>query len=398
MLAFQRLCGSLPQRLVGSMITCESPVSDPPTTRPGVLTLHAPGRLHLGFLDPAATLGRPFGSLGLVIEGFETVVELQGASVDSVTGVTAAAIAETGRARAHLALLREHTGCRDALALRLLQVLPAHAGFGSGTQLALAIGRAFVQWFDLQVDNATLAGWLGRGQRSGIGIAGFDQGGLLLDGGPGADGTPAPLLARLPLPAAWRVLVVQDTTLQGLSGAHEKQAIAALPPLPQAVAADICHQVLMRVLPGAASADFASFAAGLTQVQALLGAHFAPAQGGSAYTSAVAGQLVQWIAEACRGRSAAGEEKLHGAAVGEAATHGAAVGEAATHGAAVGEAATHGAAVGQSSWGPTAFVILPSAAAAEAAVLAARAAGLVRPGLVLQIVRARNHGATLSHH
>ncbi len=348
------------------MLTCDTTVPELPTTRQGSLRLRAPGRLHLGFLDPAGSLGRPFGGLGLVIDGFETVVELRDAQVDSVTALTPAAQAEVGRARAHLGRLRERTGCRGALALRLLQVLPAHAGFGSGTQLALAIGRAFVQWHGLQIDNTTLAGWLGRGQRSGIGIAGFDQGGLLLDGGPGADGTPAPLLARLPLPEAWRVLVVQDITAQGLSGVHEVQAIGTLPPLPQAVAAEICHQVLMRVLPGAACADFAAFAGGVTHVQALLGAHFAPAQGGSAYTSAAVGQLVQWIAEACRGRATAGQE------------------------------APHGAAVGQSSWGPTAFAILPSPAAAEAAVQAARAAGLVRDGLSLQIVRARNHGATLS--
>ncbi|HEY6135509.1 MAG TPA: beta-ribofuranosylaminobenzene 5'-phosphate synthase family protein [Rubrivivax sp.] len=332
----------------------------------GGLALHAPGRLHLGFLDPAGTLGRPFGSLGLVIEGFETVVELRAAAVDSVTAVGPAAQAEVGRARAHLERLREHTGRHGAVQMRLLRVLPAHAGFGSGTQLALAIGRAFVQWHGLAVDNATLAGWLGRGQRSGIGIAGFDQGGLLLDGGPGANGTAAPLLARLSLPEAWRVVVVQDTTRQGLSGIPEQQALVELPPLPQAVAAEICHHVLMRVLAGAASADFAAFAAGLTRVQQLLGDHFAPAQGGSAYTSAAVGQLVQWLAEAHRGRAVAGEE------------------------------APHGAAVGQSSWGPTGFAILPTAAAAEAAVRAVHAAGLVRAGLSLLVVRARNHGATFS--
>ena len=368
MLAFQGQGGTLPFSLPCAMLTPDIFVSDLPTTRPGRLTLHAPGRLHLGFLDPAGTLGRPFGSLGLMIDGFETVLELSAAQADAVTAPTPAAQAEIGRARAHLERLREHTGCLAPLHLRLLQVLPAHAGFGSGTQLALAIGRAFVHWHGLDVDSATLAGWLGRGLRSGIGIAGFDQGGLLLDGGPSADGAAAPLLARLALPEAWRVVVVQDTTQAGLSGAREKQAIAALPPLPREVAAEICHHVLMRVLPGAACADFEAFAAGVTHVQELLGAHFAPAQGGSPYTSAAVGQLVQWVAEACRGRAGAGAE------------------------------APHGAAVGQSSWGPTGFAILPSAAAAEAAVEAARAAGLVRAGLSLRIVRARNHGATLSPH
>ncbi|MBS0445366.1 MAG: beta-ribofuranosylaminobenzene 5'-phosphate synthase [Proteobacteria bacterium] len=318
-----------------------------------MLTLRTPGRLHLGFLDPSGSLGRRFGSLGLVIEGYETALELCAAERDAISGDTPAARAELERAAAHLDRLRRQSGCRAPLALRLIDVLPAHAGFGSGTQLALAIGRAFAQWHGLTVNSATLAQWLGRGVRSGIGIAGFDEGGLLVDGGPSADGTPAPLLSRVALPAAWRVIVVEDRTQSGLSGSRERAALAELAPMPQAVAAEICHQVLMRVLPGAASAEFASFATGLTRVQQLLGEHFAPAQGGSAYTSAAVGQLVQWIAEA-----------------------------------------THGA-VGQSSWGPTGFVILPSEAEADAMVDAARRAGLVTAGLALRVVRGRNRGATL---
>lgn len=347
------------------MLTCEMPLPPLMATRPRTVLVRAPGRLHLGFLDPAGTLGRRFGSLGLVIEDFETVIELAlaapGTAGDEVTALTRPAASEIERARGHLAQLRARTGLVAPLQLRLVQVLPAHAGFGSGTQLALAIGRAFAQCHGLATDSATLARWLGRGQRSGIGIAGFDQGGLLLDGGPGADGSAAPVLARLALPEAWRVLVVQDLSQQGLSGAQERQAIARLAPLPRASAADICHQMLMRVLPGAAAADFAAFAAGLTQVQALLGEHFAPAQGGSAFTSAAVGQLLQWLAE--------GTQDGH---------------------------SRPGAAVGQSSWGPTGFAILPSLAAAEAAVRSAHAAGLVGDGLQLQIVRPRNSGAGIS--
>ncbi len=329
------------------------------------VTLRAPGRLHLGFLDPAGTLGRRFGSLGLVIDGFATQLEISAAAAVAVVGMDAAAEAEVERARAYLECLREHTRCRQTLRLSLLHVLPAHAGFGSGTQLALAIGRAFACWHGLEVDSGTLAHWLGRGRRSGIGIVGFDQGGLLLDGGPGPDGQPAPLLSRMPLPDSWRILVVQDLTRRGLCGDRERQAMAALSPLPRATAAEICHQVLMRVLPGAASGDFAAFAAGVTRMQTLLGEHFAPAQGGSAYTSPAVGQLVQWIGDLSR--------------VQATATDG----------------ASHGAAIGQSSWGPTGFAILPSQAAADAVVAAARRAGLVPPGLTLQVVASSNHGATL---
>ncbi len=316
--------------------------------------LCAPGRLHLGFLDPGGSLGRRFGSLGLVIDGFETEIELGASSADRVSACSVDARAEVERSAAHLNTLQRRTGLREPLHLKLVRVLPAHSGFGSGTQLALAIGRAFAQWHGLDVSTPELARWLARGLRSGIGIAGFDQGGLLLDGGPGSDGSSAPVLSRIALPAAWRVVVVQDGTHQGLSGANERQAIASLAPLPQAVAADICHQVLMRVLPSAASAEFAPFAAGITRIQQALGDHFAPAQGGGAFTSAAVGRLIGWMGSA---------EPL--------------------------------CARGQSSWGPTGFAIFPSQARAQAVLDAARAANIVDASVTVRIVSGRNSGATV---
>lgn len=319
------------------------------------VSVSAPGRLHLGFLDPSGSLGRAFGSLGVVIDGFTTEIELSASPLDHLAADTPAAEAELARAAAHLSLLRQHSGCHAPLSLRLCQVLPPHAGFGSGTQLASAIGRAFAEWHGLDVGTATLAHWLGRGLRSGIGIAGFDTGGLLLDGGPGADGLPAPLLSRIPFPEEWRIVVVQDPVHRGLSGGAEKNAIASLPPLPQAVAADICHQVLMRVLPGAASEEFAPFAAGINRMQQLLGDHFAPAQGG-VFTSLAVARLMRWFADASR---------------------------------------ANGAAIGQSSWGPTGFAIVSSEARAQLLVDAARAGGHVDPQLEIRIVTGRNRGAAV---
>jgi beta-ribofuranosylaminobenzene 5'-phosphate synthase len=324
-----------------------------------VVAVDAPARLHLGFLDPSGSLGRRFGSIGLVIDGPATQVEISAAGVDAVLAATAATQAELTRAAACMQRLRENTGRRQPLQLRLRQVLPPHAGLGSGTQLALAIGTAFARWHGLDVNAPTLATWLGRGLRSGVGIAGFDLGGLLVDGGPGADGRPAPLLSRIDLPAAWCVVLVQDARLQGLSGGDEKQALVALPPLAQTAAAEICHQVLMRILPGAALGEFSAFASGVTHVQRVLGEHFAPAQQGRTFTSVAVGRLVQWL----------GSVDLDG------------------------EAAR--AAVGQSSWGPTGFAVLPSQASAEALLLAARAAGVIDSGLDVRIVAARNHGAVV---
>jgi beta-RFAP synthase len=372
-----------------------------PAAGPGTVCVAAPGRLHLGFLDPSASLGRRFGSLGLVVDGLQTVVVLGFADTGGVTpgakpevtGTAAAgrpaagersgadilsastdlppkhASAELARAAAHLDAMRRALGkapgraaLQRRLHLHLHDALPAHAGLGSGTQLGLAVGRAFCALHGLTVTTVDIARITGRGLRSGVGIAGFDQGGLLLDGGPPPAGPsdepgmggPAPLLSRIELPPAWRVLLVLDPSRRGLSGADEKAAITRLAPLPREAAAELCHEVLMRVLAGAASDDFAAFAAGLNRVQQLLGDHFAPAQGGSAYTSSAVARVLTWLHE--RG----------------------------------------GCAVGQSSWGPTGFAIFPDTAEAEARWVAVQQAGLVDAGLQGLIVAARSRGAEIT--
>lgn len=318
------------------------------------ITVRAPGRLHLGFLDPAATLGRRFGSLGLVIEEFETVVQLSPATRDEVTAAEGIDQDELARAATHLSALRSHTGLQQPLHLHLARLLPPHAGFGSGTQLALAIGRAYAQLHGIGLSTRQIASYLGRGLRSGVGIGGFDHGGLLLDGGPNADRSAAPLTARLDFPAAWRIVLAIDPQHAGLSGSQEKQALAALPPFPREAAAEICHRLLMQVLPGAASGDFDAFAEGLTRMQQLLGDHFAPAQGGRAYTSPAVAHFMAWAADHTR------------------------------------------AALGQSSWGPTGFAIVPSATEADTLVQAAPRAGAAAAPLMLQAVRGRNAGAGIS--
>src|SRR5262245_56161758 len=118
---------------------------------PGSVTVLAPGRLHLGFLDPAGSLGRRFGSVGLVIEGFQTRIALGTAGQDSVAAASPEAGAEMERAAACLQTLREQSGRHAPLRLELLEVLPPHTGLGSGTQLALAVGRAFAGLHGLDV-------------------------------------------------------------------------------------------------------------------------------------------------------------------------------------------------------------------------------------------------------
>ncbi len=310
----------------------------------------SPARLHLGFVDPSATLGRRFGSLGVAIDGFDTVVELRSAAHDHAVAAPGCEAA-LPRAQAALALMREALGWQQPIELHLLQAAPAHAGLGSGTQLALAVGKAVCELAAAHRPTALIAQAQGRGLRSGVGIAAFDRGGLLLDGGPDDRGRPAPLLSRVPMPSAWRVLLVLDPRRRGLHGDAEREALSGLAPLPRERAAAICHEILMRVLPSAACEQFEPFAAGITEIQRIVGSHFAPAQAGSAFASPAVAALIRWMATQ--------------ADVG----------------------------IGQSSWGPTGFVCVPSADAADDLIARARAADVPDRALALHACSFRNTGA-----
>lgn len=316
------------------------------------VTVAAPGRLHLGFLDPDGALGRRFGSLGLTIDGPATRIALRHASLDAIDAAPGTE-QDVERAREHVTALKRLFRRDTPLAIQLHEALPAHAGLGSGTQLALALARGFASLHGIDVTTADLARALGRGKRSGIGVAAFDRGGFLVDGGPGRDG-PAPLLARAEFPEHWRVLLVLDPRGAGLHGEDEGRALARLEPMPQETAAHLAHLVLMQILPALHEAEFGRFAQGVSEVQRVIGAYFAPAQNSSAYTSAEVAQVVEWLG------------------------------------------ANFDAAIGQSSWGPTGFAIFSSQADADRAVDRARAAGQVAAPLALRIVKGRSHGALLT--
>lgn len=318
------------------------------------IRVDAPSRLHLGFLDPNASLGRRFASLGLVIDAFATRLEVSSARENFIASEDSRQQEVVRRLARHLDTLQRETGRSQPLHVRLRSAPPAHSGFGSGTQLALALGRAFCALHGLELSTRRLAAMLGRGERSGVGIAGFDQGGLLLDGGPGPAGTPAPVLARLDFPAAWRVLLVLDERIDGLSGAAERAAMDQLAPFPRELAADLCHQVLLKVLPAVIEQRFEPFAEGVSRIQSQIGDYFAPAQGGSMYTSAAVAAFMDWL----RAQGPAG--------------------------------------LGQSSWGPTGFAILPSEAEARRLIALAQAQGAIDPALRTVVCGANNRGANVS--
>jgi beta-ribofuranosylaminobenzene 5'-phosphate synthase len=300
-------------------------------------------RLHFGFLDPSGRGERPFGSFGLAIDRPQTRLSLTRASEPALTGVDCA------RAEPYLRAVAAQFG-KGTYHLHLDEVIPAHAGLGSGTQLALAIGAGVATLEGLKLDLHDIAAKLDRGKRSGIGIGTFGQGGAVLDGGPGKASLP-PILSALAFPREWRVLLIFDPDTKGLYGDKEIEAFAELPDFPPSETAELCRRVLLDALPAIAEHEFRTFCDAVGYMQRCMGAYFGPLQGGP-YVSKGVAEIVDWLARA----------GITG--------------------------------IGQSSWGPTGFVFAASQGEAERLLEAAvkRAQG---SSLKFEIARARNRSASI---
>jgi beta-ribofuranosylaminobenzene 5'-phosphate synthase len=282
------------------------------------VAVHTPSRLHFGLLGWGPDAPRQFGGAGLMVEAPGLALEAEPAPTWRAEGPLAERALDIAR---HLAArLRPEMMLAPAF-LRIESAAPEHAGLGTGTQLTLAVAGALLSLaapgrLEPFRSSRTLGAWLaeltGRGRRSGIGVHGFDRGGLIVDGGHGhVEGVP-PLVAHHDFPGDWRVLLVIPELPAGLHGRDERDAFAGLPPMPGAVTERLCRLLVLGLLPAVGERDLPAFGAALAEFQARVGESFAPAQGG-----AFAHPRLAEIARALR------DAGLHG--------------------------------VGQSSWGPTLY-------------------------------------------
>ena len=320
------------------------PGADRVTAPCELVSVSTSARLHFGFLDPSGRGPRPFGSFGLAIDRPQTLATIRRGLDFKVTGV------DCERAEPYLRAITAGFGLATPYHLHLDEVIPAHAGLGSGTQLALAIGSAVAVLEGLPLDLSEIAARLERGKRSGIGIGTFAQGGAVLDGGT-SNGALPEVLWRVPFPSEWRVLLILDPAETGVHGANEAAAFAALPDFPEAESADLTRRILQAALPALAAEDFQTFCDEVGYLQKEMGRYFAPIQGGPYVSAGVAAVLKGLAGDGVTG-------------------------------------------LGQSSWGPTGFAFAASEADGQALLAAARSyAGGAK--LRFELARGRNEPATI---
>jgi beta-ribofuranosylaminobenzene 5'-phosphate synthase len=303
----------------------------------------APARLHMGFIDLSGSLGRHFGSIGVALNEISTRLSVTDAEQLTITGPAAQ------RAKKCVSMLCEALHVPDKLNISIETSIPEHVGLGSGTQMSLAIGAALNEFYGLGLSVREIAAVTDRGLRSGIGIGVFEQGGLVVDGGRGEKTITPPVLAHMDVPDDWRFILVFDQRGQGLHGQQEIQAFKELPPFPQQEAARLCYLLLMQGLPAVAENDIIKFGDAISQLQRSVGEHFSSAQGG-VFTSPEVAAAMQWLEQ-------------QGAV-----------------------------AIGQTSWGPTGFCAIDGALLAESIANQARLEFAHFDKLSFVVASARNSG------
>ncbi len=232
-----------------------------------------PARLHFSLIDLNGKLGRIDGGFGLAINepNFQIVAEPS-------TEIHVEANTYTERASEILTRLQESYQF-PGIKLRLISEIPTHSGFGSGTQLSLGIANAVNILYNLKLNVSQLANAVGRGGTSGIGIAAFDKGGFIVDGGhrfpeqkstflpsAAADNiSPPPILLRHTFPN-WKLLIVLPNCSR-IYGEEELNLFRTLCPQPPSVAPRLSHLLLLKILPAILENDMESFGKALNEIQ-----------------------------------------------------------------------------------------------------------------------------------
>ncbi len=266
--------------------------------------MRTPARLHLGMLSFGEPKVRSFGGVGVMVDRPAIHVRMWKADGFEARGP----LGERALAFAQQAAQGLGLGPQAAARIEVVAAPRAHVGLGSGTQLALAVaagmrhlfrappdaesvgqtaGHEFPihptenEWLFDTPDALELAAAVGRGKRSCVGVYGFSRGGLIIEAGrfpsAGNEGPArgfSPMVSRVRLPSAWRCVIIIQRDSIGLHGESEKDAFAALPPVPQEISAELSRLALMDLLPAAVEAKFAEFSDAVYRYGRLAGKPF----------------------------------------------------------------------------------------------------------------------------
>ncbi len=235
--------------------------------------IRTPSRIHITLIDLNGALGRVDGGVGLALD--EPHIEIVAEEIDEGV-VVEGSVNERYRDVAEKVSSVFNSG---GIKLRVLHEYEPHVGLGSGTQISLAVAKAYAEMYGLDKSVEELAYIVGRGGTSGIGVAAFKVGGFVVDGGHSREekrdflpssasrAAPPPLISRLEFPD-WKIFLAVPGC-KGFYGHKEVNLFQENCPVPLDEVRELAHIILMKMLPSVVEEDIQTFGDALWRIQHL---------------------------------------------------------------------------------------------------------------------------------
>ncbi len=250
------------------------------------VTVSVPAHLHAGNYELSKGFARLLGTVGVTVSWPRTTVEAwkcRGVRVEGPYSSLAAEFLERLEAR--------------NVCVRIVEAVSRGVGLGGTTALALSVSvaaRALNGPVDLDLVKA-VAARLGRGWWSALGLYSFLYGGFIVDSGRWGNELPK-LIARLPIPHHWRIVVVvlEDHVgrIRGLKEGEER-VLENLPKAPEQLSSTLSRLVLSGALACLAERRLRCFIQSLHEYNAMLGEYWASLGQGGRYCCSEADELVE---------------------------------------------------------------------------------------------------------
>ncbi|MBC7085633.1 MAG: beta-ribofuranosylaminobenzene 5'-phosphate synthase [Methanomethylovorans sp.] len=240
-----------------------------------MIKVKSPSRIHMSLIDMNAELGRVDGGVGISIDYPHVVISAE--IDDDIKIIGSSMLAPRMEAAARI-LLPHGEGVR----ITIEEDMPLHVGCGSGTQASLSVAAAVNKLYDLGLSVREMAIAVGRGGTSGIGVASFEKGGFIVDGGhkfvdkgsfspSSASRTPpGPVLFREDFPD-WEIILALPGENMYI-GAHDAQEVDIFRkecPIPLQEAQAVAHIVLMNMMPAILERDIEGFGQATNRLQTI---------------------------------------------------------------------------------------------------------------------------------
>ena len=228
------------------------------------MKLFSPARIHLGFLELDQTLPRFFGSMGLTVSNF--CFEVQISKSKNLNVVTE----HENLKKKTLDIFYKFKKKYDVnfCNIKIKKIIPSHIGLGSGTQFSLTIGYLISKINNLNISIDEIALFLNRGNRSGIGVQSFKEGGFTIDIGKKKDANNLPLkLTNIKWPQDWKIILLFDLKGDNVFGENEINKFKEVNKRYRSKFNYNYSTLFLKILPGIIEKDFNSFTEGIQLIQ-----------------------------------------------------------------------------------------------------------------------------------